>query len=369
MSDYRVNTEQLQEAYNKLIQILSDLDTASCCIREAHHEVTDMTSVAIQRCTNTIAGQSAVCVEQWNNLQAIAGYLMAICDESDKAEQDAAHILDMEYELTEDMLVEASTEAKSGDGLLTLDNLKKYTQKVVGKCDIVGTVISSAWMIHDDDSDLNIFKQLNKITNRTAGEILKQNSKVAAKNAVKSKKKWSEAFSDEIEESLSDYTVGKYDNGFFRITEEVRCATEWADVAFEGLARFSDNMEEYSGDFSNLRMYEETVVETVLSIGVDSIVKAAVSATVVATLGVGAPGLVVAAATVGASMFADYAMDWCSKLITGNDDGWLENASDALINISHAVKEKKMDFIGSLGDMLGKGVSTISNGLFTVWAT
>lgn len=363
MSKYSVNSEELLTAYNKLQEVLSNLQTASNHVNSAYFKLNNLSGKVITNNREAIIRQGREYDNQWNNVKIIAGYLQVVIEESEKAEQTAKQVLNKDYELTSDMLADGIWYAcekpqEAEEGLFTTDNGIKLVQGVVGKgLGIPGKAVASVWKALDDSSGMNVLKQGNKIVNAVAAEVVKKGTKTT-KETLPFWKNISKNLKDEV----SEYGRKTFENSTQQVAEGIRCATKWTEVAIDGVLNFADNISEFEGDLSNGRIYEETVVETVLSVGMDAVVKSVIGSAVV---GLGGPGVVVA---VAASMVVDYGLDRISEAICGNDDGWVENASDAIINIAHGASEA----IGNIGkeaaSMVGNGIATFGKTIMTLWA-
>jgi len=366
MSKYKVSTEELRTACDKLQQVLSGLQEASGRVNAAYYGMDNVSSAAVRNCRSAIIEQGRIYDGQWEIVQAVSAYVQEICSLSENAGKAAKEILDDEYVLTPDKMAsgewyackmpEPTEDDAVGEAAVDL------VQGVVGKLGVEGAVISSVWKTQEDRNGLNVLKQTNKIVNVVASEIVKDGTKAVAKQ---SKTFW-KALGDELRDSVKGYGKKAFSNGVAKVAEGIRCITEWADVAIDGVLNLVDNADEFNGDMSNTRVYEETVVETALSWGVDTAVKAAAGAVVATTIG--GPGIVVAGVAVGAGMLVNYGLDKASEWIFGNEEGWVENVSDTLIDTAHAVGDMMHDASEKVKNMLGNGISSVGKCLMTLWA-
>lgn len=110
-----------------------------------------------------------------------------------------------------------------------------------------------------------------------------------------------------------------------------KVVTKWLGAALTVAERFKKNYEEFQGDLSNKRFWQETVTESVIEIGKDILIGAAV----VAVIGSGGWTAVLATALISTGV------DIATNAIAKNDDGFAENISDALINADEKWNEKK----------------------------
>ena len=131
----------------------------------------------------------------------------------------------------------------------------------------------------------------------------------------------------------------------------------------------SDTLGSVFSGFSEIDddFYDELEESLILAdLGVDTAVKAAAGAVVATTIG--GPGIVVAGVAVGAGMLVNYGLDKASEWIFGNEEGWVENVSDTLIDTAHAVGDMMHDASEKVKNMLGNGISSVGKCLMTLWA-
>lgn len=356
MSNYKIDTEELVNAYSKLQDVLTNLQSASSQVNSAYNKMNHLSGGTVDALRYEIVMQGNVFDAQWHNVKILADYLQTICLESEKAENDAKRLLNQNYKLAENMTVDSTWVPRERElELFTVDNGFKALQNLVGKAGVQGKIIKSVWKATDADNGLEVLKQGVSIVGTAAKEILME------KEAKESLTFW-KRLGKRIKNEASEFGKQAYEGTAKKVTEDVRCGTKWAGLAIDGVFNLANNISEFGGDMSNSRLYEETVIETALSVGKDILVNSVIGA---ATVGLGPVGFCIAAV---APILTDHILDKASEMITGNDNGWLENTSDAIINGAHWWAEKKAEFGGAVTNLIGKGISVIGKSVMTVWA-
>ena len=356
MSNYKVDTLEITNAYCKLQNVLSNLQSVSNHVNSAYYKMDHLLGRTVDSLRNEILTQGNAFDAQWHNVEILADYLQTICMEVEKAEQNAEWLLDQNYVLTENMTVDSTWDPREQElELFTVDNGIKIVQNLVGEAGVQGKIIKSVWKATEAGNGLEVLKQGVSIVGTAAKEILKE------KGGKESLSFW-KRLGKNIKDEASEFGKQAYEGTAKKVTEGVRCGTKWAGLAIDGVFNLADNISEFGGDMSNSRLYEETVVETALSVGKDLLVKSVIGA---ATVGLGPVGVGI---SVVAPILVDHVLDKASEMITGNDKGWLENTSDAIINGAHWWAEKKVEFGGKVTNLIGKGISVIGKSVMTVWA-
>lgn len=366
MGRYNVDTEEIQKAAEKLKTVYRELDRASAKITRAYNLIFDLNSVQTRQCASEIKFYGNLYDKQWANVKHIEDALVNICASLHLTENRAKEMLSDDYELKENEIV-------SGDWGMEGESENEYkdlatdlAQGLIGKCGVTGTVISSVWKVSEDCNVLTILKAANKTTKSVAKKVIKKGTEAVEKVAEKATKKsgFLDEFAERLEDGLADFKVKDYGTESLKRAEKTRCVTEWAGVMLDGAFNFVDNIKEYNGDMSNSRVYEETVVETALSFSVDLVRDAALTTVFAPLVGPAAPFV-----ATGVGILTDWAMDKASELIFGNDEGWVENVSDGIIDLAHGVHDTVQNAKNNIKNTIGKGFSAIGKCLSTVWAT
>lgn len=367
MGRYNVDTEEIQKAAEKLKIVYRELDRASAKITRAYNLIFDLNSVQTRQCASEIKFYGGLYDSQWANVKHIEDALVNICAGLHLTENRAKEMLSDDYELKENEIVSGDW-APAGETENELKELTKdFAQGFLGKCGVTGAVISSVWKVSEDCNGLTILKGVNDVANSGASKVIEHFTKTAEETVKKSS--FRDGFKGQIADDIAEFKVKDYGTKTLKNAETTRCITKWAGVVIDGALNLVDNAKEYNGDMSNSRVYEETVVETALSIGMDSVIGAAVTGVIATTVGVGAlPGLAVAAIGVGVGVVTNCALDKVSEHIFGNDEGWVENVSDTALNIAHGVHDTVQNVTNNIKDTIGKGFSAMGKCLSTVWA-
>lgn len=110
-----------------------------------------------------------------------------------------------------------------------------------------------------------------------------------------------------------------------------------AGVALNLIGNGISNIDEYKrGDIGGGRAVAETVTETAIDIGKDFLIGAAVTAGIAATIG-SAPVVAVGVATVAVSAGLDFVTKKITYAVSGEEKGFTEWASDAILDGAKAV--------------------------------
>ncbi len=133
---------------------------------------------------------------------------------------------------------------------------------------------------------------------------------------------------------------------------------KWGGVALTALDKFMGNAEEFDNDFSNVRMYEETVLETAVDVGLGVVVGAAVGALAGATAPVWAVGVVSGAAVIG--------INAASEAILGAD--LAEAVTDLALNTRDMLRDADKAVMTKIGDGISSGLKSIATGWRSVFS-
>ena len=123
-------------------------------------------------------------------------------------------------------------------------------------------------------------------------------------------------------------------------------AAKWAGVAFSALANLSENIEEYGWDFSNVRLYAETIGQTAVDVGLGAAATAGIGAGV-AALGITAPAWAIAAAGVVVVAGAN----WGVEALTGKN--LTEHISDFAIDAAETISDLAVEAADAVCDWAG----------------
>lgn len=127
-----------------------------------------------------------------------------------------------------------------------------------------------------------------------------------------------------LDKGFGDYKI----SGSNTIGSNIKAVAKWAGVALTLAGNAVSNYDEFGGDLSNGRFWEETVVET----GIDIVKGIAISAAISACIGA-APAAAVAVLAGGVAVAAD----WVCEKVTKKKV--TELVSDTAIDIAHGVRD------------------------------
>ena len=167
---------------------------------------------------------------------------------------------------------------------------------------------------------------------------------------------------------ISDFLqkeIGNYDfSGAEKLGDKIKVGAKWAGAALTIAGSAVSNYDEFNGDLSNARFWEETALESGLDIAKGIAVTAAVSACFA-----GAPVVVVAAIGTGVTV----AVDWVSKQVF-NGRGVTEVVSDAILDVVHGntegLRETANQWLDSGRNLIKKakdGVRTAWDSISSIW--
>lgn len=153
------------------------------------------------------------------------------------------------------------------------------------------------------------------------------------------------------------YDPSKCETVVSKNASKIGAAVQWVGLAFDGLLNFKDNMDEFNGDFSNSRMYAETVVET----GIDFTVGIGTSLIATAIVGSTAPVWAAGVAAVGIVGVTGSIVSEFVEAKWGID--LKETVSDFVVDIG----EKAVDTVKTAGKAVGKAVSGTAKKISAGW--
>lgn len=165
-------------------------------------------------------------------------------------------------------------------------------------------------------------------------------------------------FGEALKEAVGEYKIGSGQPA----GENIAAGAKWAGDLFTVAEHTVSNWKEYGGDLTNLGFYAETILESGLEIGAGMLVGAAVAA----FTPVGWTALAVGGATVAATAAVNWVGDLASKFICGNDEGWIENLSDGIIDAGKKIGEG-MQKIGESMQKIGEGAKRAADSVADWW--
>lgn len=231
---------------------------------------------------------------------------------------------------------------------------EKLIKKLVGSAGVVGQAAKFGISLADGDG-WDISKDVTKLVGGFAK--LADTATVGWRDLLGFKSARPKTSSGAFKSQLEKYIVSKDQSA----GKNVAAVTKWAGEIITVLETGTGNLDEFkdSGGWANPRMYAETAVESTLKIGSNIFIGAAVA--VVAGTPVGWAAVGVGAATTAITVGANWALNGLSKAITGNDEGWVENLSDSIINtVGSGVKA-----VGDCVKQASKSVAKWWNGLWS----
>lgn len=147
----------------------------------------------------------------------------------------------------------------------------------------------------------------------------------------------------------NSYNSANLSNGA-KVANNVGAIAKWGGVALTGAQKFFGNLEEFNNDFSNPRMYLETIGETAVETGLGVLATAAVAT----ILPVTAPAWAVAAGGAAVVMGVNYLSE---KYLNTNI---AEAVSDTVINGATNVYNGVKNIGKSIGDGIGNAGKAIA---------
>ena len=197
-------------------------------------------------------------------------------------------------------------------------------------------------------------KALFGFEKEVAEKAVKKEVKKVAEKAVKEEVK-KKTFKEALKDEVADYRFDSEKIGKSATANKGKVIAKWAGAVLTVADKAKGNYEEYKeqGGIKNSRFWGETVTESVVEIGKDIVIGAAVAATIggaIATMPAWAGVAVTATITAGVSV----ALDAVSNKVTKNTAGFTENVSDFVV-------DKVESFVGNAVSFVKKP--------FARWAT
>lgn len=231
---------------------------------------------------------------------------------------------------------------------------EKLIKKLVGSAGVVGQAAKFGLSLADGDG-WDIAKDVTKLVGGFAK--LADTATVGWRDLLGFKSASPKTSSGTFKSQLEKYIVSKEQSA----GKNVAAVTKWAGDIITVVETGADNFNEFkdSGGWANPRMYVETAAESTFKIGSGFIIGAVVTAVVGTPVGWAAVG--VGAATTALSIGVNWLLDGASKAITHNDEGWVENLSDGMINtVNRGVKA-----VGNYAKQASKSVAKWWNGIWS----
>lgn len=141
---------------------------------------------------------------------------------------------------------------------------------------------------------------------------------------------------------------------------KIAVSAKWVSLAFSGLLNLKDNFEEFDGNWSNERMYTETVVETAIDVG-KGIAFGSLGALAV---GSAAPVWAAAITTVGIASVCEFAVDLIDFTFKTDVK---EVVSDFVVDSYEFIRDHTKVVVNEAQKYIGKAVSKTANCVSAVW--
>lgn len=220
-------------------------------------------------------------------------------------------------------------------------------RKIAGEYGVVGSLFSSAWSMSDGGSAAWVGGV--KIFEKAANTIQKfsNGDEISWFGFLKSAP-------DSLKDQLNKYVYdpSKCKTVAAKNASKFGVAAKWVGLAFSGMINFVENFEEYDADFSNPRLYAETIGETAVDVGFGMFVGAGVAALAGATAPVWAVGVVSTGVVLGAN--------WVSEKVFGKDVA--ELVSDTVLDSAEAVGKLVRETTKKVGNAIHTTAKNISAG-------
>lgn len=203
-------------------------------------------------------------------------------------------------------IVKASTAAdnRTADEKKGIDVSWRDLLPFLGAFGVDGAIINSYISITDDPK--NIGKSGAKLVDTLAGVVGKAaEGKTIDLFGMEAINKV--GFKENLVAKLEGYKINNPSKTTVasKNASNVGAVAKWAGVAITGMLSFAENVEEFNADFSNPRLYVETVSETVVDTGLGLLVGAGVAALAGATAPVWAVGVVSSGVILGANLLSE----------------------------------------------------------------
>lgn len=329
MAEFKVDTDMLRGQASE-IRALQD------SLNEVALKLTGMQLGSIIRikASTALIGKVSACkweaICQAGNLENLAGGLDNIADT---------------YDTTEKKLTEPKTEEQAAAE--SEREIWEYLIKIFGKATPVTQIISMLYYWFGGDGGVKDYlKGLKSLISATGdvGKLVLDNEPAA--EWAKTLTGWKDMAG---QSEIMKYSWAAADT----VGKKFKVITKWAGVLLTAGVTAVGNYQEFDGDLSNSRFWEETVLETGIELGKGMMASAAVSTALAAAFGT-APVLVVAAGAGLITVVADWA---CEQLFEKNAT---ESLSDWILDEIHGIVSGAQDRIQGI-------VSSAKDGVTALW--
>lgn len=150
--------------------------------------------------------------------------------------------------------------------------------------------------------------------------------------------------------SLSKKWKSYFPDSITNVGEKIKIAAEWAGVAISAVTNGISNYDEF-GTMKNLRFWEETIMETIVDVGVGALATAGATA----VLGASAPAIAVGVAGAGVVWLADLGVRAVTKNFCKEEKGLTETISDTVLDIGEAVVGGAKNLFANIGNAVKSG--------------
>lgn len=322
MADYKVDTDRLRSQADALEALRGSLNGVALKLSGMQ-----LGSVLQIKASTKLIGRVADCkwaaIRQSGDLGQLARGLDTIADT---------------YDNTEKNLSEPKTKEQAAEKEDTGFEWPEWVIKIIGKASPIAGVVPLLYyggkgMNGDGASILKALKQLTSAVGDVGKLAIDGVGKAEWARKLLGIESVTKGVTDNSFASFFQKELNKYSFSAQETTGGVfKVATKWAGVLLSAGTNAFSNYNEFNGDISNVRFWEETVAET----GVDIVKGAFIGAAVgmaAAAIGATAPawGPIVAATSVAASL----GLDAVVKEATGKTA--TECISDAILDTGHAV--------------------------------
>lgn len=219
--------------------------------------------------------------------------------------------------------------------------------RVVGEFGTMGAITSSLLGVAEDPSTIGM--SLSKLV----GVGAKTAAKIADKELIDM---WGTStvnaigFSENLASKLDSFIINNpYNSNNMSVAAKnaanISAVAKWSGIVISGLLNLGENFEEFHGDFSNPRLYAETIGETAAGVGLDILVGAGVATLAGAFAPVWAVGVVSTGVILGAN--------WISEQLTGED-------------LPELISDAVWDGVECLGNTVSNAVKSVGNAVNAV---
>lgn len=325
----------LGETGKKLQKIQQQLENVNRDISRSHsiHKYSQI--------TRTLGNLTDSLAQQRNKIDKMSKVLENVADTYQKTEKELANVSTNKENTKEEPISQTVEDNEF------IKKIRELLKKELGNIGTTGNLLSSILNIFGKGLNYTTGLGLGKSVVKAVGgfvETLWKEDKnwmqylfgkwgkgSAVSGLADTSTKWST-----IKSSLSKEWDSYFPKAVKTAGDKVKLATKWAGTALSAITNGVKNYEEF-GTVKNTRFWEETIMETVVDIGIGALATAGATA----LLGASASAIAVGAVSVVAIWAVDWAVSAVTETVTGESIGLTEIVSDTILNAKDAYVEGK----------------------------